>query len=214
MQYIFADESWWLWSNESIGNSKYFVMTFLLLENNKDPKNIIDKVLSRAKAKGINRRWRTYFHANREPIEAVEKLLKLLNQKDIKIVVAYIDKEKISNKLSKDSHFLYNKITWDLLEVCERRWFLKSWDKIQFIASRRETNKALNKIFVSYVENSTSDLVDMDVAIKWSWEEHWLEVVDSVSYAIFRKYEFDNNWLYDLIKDKIVYEWEFYNENE
>lgn len=105
-----------------------------------------------------------------------------------------------------NKHNFYNEIVCYLLCQCEKRGYLLSNDKINFIASRRETNKNLNQNFIKMVNNSHSNLLQIKILIKSPKEESGLEVVDAISHAIYQKYEKQDFELYSIIKNKIVLE--------
>ena len=80
--------------------------------------------------------------------------------------------------------------------------------EIFLIASKRETNKFLNENFLSYINSQVNNKQDvkLKVKIKTPAEEKCLQIVDFVSWAVFRKYEFGDESYYNLIKEKIVEE--------
>ena len=80
--------------------------------------------------------------------------------------------------------------------------------KVEIVASRKETNRFLNENFKSYLNNQIKDRYKIDVVIqiKTPHQEKSLQVVDFVSWAIFRKYEYKDNSYYNIIKSKVVEE--------
>ena len=81
-------------------------------------------------------------------------------------------------------------------------------EKIILLASRRETNKFLNFNFKNYLENkmSTEHKAILQIEINSCDKEKSLQIVDFVSWAIFRKYEFSDDTYYNLIRSKIIEE--------
>lgn len=81
-------------------------------------------------------------------------------------------------------------------------------EPIYLIASKRETNKFLNQNFKSYLENNIvkNHKLKLDVTIKTPSEVKGLQVVDFISWSIFRKYETGNCSFYNVIKDIILEE--------
>jgi len=155
--------------------------------------------------KWLKMKW-TFFHATKEETNTVKRILDLVSRRDIKIVSMILDKNVIPYELTTDSHKLYNSITWELLKQCEKRWYLQNNDKIYFIASRRETSKNLNQNFINTINNSHSDLVKIETFIKSPKETSWLEIVDAISHAIYKKYEEKDLEFYSIIKNKIILE--------
>ena len=115
------------------------------------------------------------------------------------------NKNNINKQYKNDVHKLYSWLAWELLQQCEKRWFLGVW-KHYFVLSRKETNQNLKEKFINYLNNSHSDLLDIDISIDIPQHKKGLEIVDACSHAIFRKVE---NWdfeLYSVIKNKIILE--------
>ena len=204
MTYIYMDESGDLGFNGKEWASKYFVITFLISRNEKDPEIVMKNVRKWMLWKNLKRRW-TFFHSNKELRQSVKRVLDLASRRDFKIVAAIINKSMVFWKKS-DTHAVYNSIVVKLLEQCEKRWYLNSNDYYHFIASRKETNRILNENFKRDLNNSLSDLIKIDIRVVLPWMSKWLELVDAVSFAIYQKYEFWNFDLYSVIKNKIILE--------
>ena len=83
--------------------------------------------------------------------------------------------------------------------------FINQKEIIYFIASRRETNKTLNEKFLRFL-NQNHQQQNIVFKIMNPAQEKGLQVVDIVSHAFFRKYEFDDNIEYQIIQDKILIE--------
>lgn len=65
-----------------------------------------------------------------------------------------INKENFSIDSDTDKHELYNKAVDELINFVMSSNYLNNNEEIHFIASRRETNKALNKKFITFLENN------------------------------------------------------------
>lgn len=208
MSYIFMDESWCLWFDKSKRwTSKYFVVTFLFCENikllEKIPKKII-KVFPIKQQKTL--KW-WVLHCNKEKDSTRKKLLSLIKdkQEEIKIMSIILDKSNIFTPLK--DNLLYNYIVNILLSRLHNKNII-DLENINFYASKRETNKFLNLQFEEYLKNETKNnhWKNINVIIKPHNEEKSLQVVDFVSWAIFRKYEFVDTEFYDIIKQNILEE--------
>ena len=209
MAYIYMDESWDLTFWAEWNNSKYFVISFLITKTEKDAEIIMKNFY-----KWTNWRWKkikwAFFHSTKESIRSIKRILDLTSRRDMNIVSIIIDKTKISSKEIKNIHALYNKLAWELLQLCEKRWILLWW-KHYFIASRKETNNNLKQELIKSLNNSHSTLLNIEVTIDIPQHKKWLEIVDACSHAIFKKYE---NWdyeLYSVIKNKIILEKQKFN---
>ncbi len=204
MAYIYMDESGDLtfysnyWSN-------FFVITFLIVNSDKDMKIVMKNLYKWMKGKWLKMKW-TFFHATKEETNTVKRLLDLVSRRDVKIVSMILNKNLIPYELITDSHKLYNGITWELLKQCEKRGYLQNSGKIYFIASRKETSKNLNQNFIDIIDDSHSDLLKIETFIKSPKESSWLEIVDAITHAIYKKYEENDLKLYSIIKNKIILE--------
>ena len=120
----------------------------------------------------------------------------------------YLNKKKVYTKLKDEKQVLYNYVTNILLDRIYSKKVIPVKDKIELIASRRETNKFLNENFKNYLNNQVKNRhgIDARIQIKTPSEEKTLQAVDFVSWSIFRKYEYGNDSYYNIIKNKIVEE--------
>jgi hypothetical protein len=107
-------------------------------------------------------------HATKEKPLTRIKLLRLCAEcNEVSIMTIYLDKSKVYTKLHDEKHILYNYIVNILIDRIVTKKLLPSHEKIQFIASRRETNKVLNDNFISYLRNQTKDHeIAIDFSIK------------------------------------------------
>jgi hypothetical protein len=209
MAYIYMDESGDLGAFENWG-SQYFIITFLVSKSEKDMEIIIKNVRKRAVWSKMKIYW-TFFHSNNLSKKVIKRCLDLTSRRDIFVVSIIADKTKIPFDLKNNIHYLYNFLVWELLSVCQKRNLIPSWEKIRFIASRRETNKQLNMNFVEYLNLKKSDLFQLDFVIANPNQFKWLEVVDAISFALHQKYEFNELGLYSVIKNKIILEKQNFN---
>ncbi len=211
MAYIYMDESWDLGFNDYELNSKFFLVTFLISNNEKEISNVMKNLYKWMEGKKVRRKKSAFFHANQEWKASVKRALDLASRRDIKVVSLILQKDTIPWKDKEDTHSLYNKAVWYLLEQCEKRNYLSFKDKHYFIASRKETKKQLNENFVSHLKSSHSDLLNIDILIDNPSQVKWLELVDPISFAIYQKYEYWDLELYSIIKNKIILELQNFN---
>ena len=207
MAYIFLDESGDLGFNfNKRKTSKYFIITFLFTENKRPLEKIVKKIHSELQKK--YKRKIGVLHAVKEkPITRV-RLLRKLVEKDCSIMVIYLNKSKVYVKLRDEKHILYNYVTNILLDRILNRKILPLHQGLKLIASRKETNKFLNDNFKIYLNNQIKNRhnVDLDIEIRTPHQEKALQVVDFVSWAIFRKYEYGDESYYEIFKNKIIEE--------
>ena len=207
MGYIFLDESGDLGFNfKKLKTSKYFVVAFLFVENKSSIEKIVKKTHAELKKK-YKRRFGVLHSVKERPITR-QRLLKRLNEKDCAIMTIYLNKRKVYTKLQDEKQVLYNYVTNILLDRIYSKRLVAGKNKITIVASRRETNRYLNENFKTYLNNQAKNhhKVEVEAVIKTPFEEKSLQVVDFVSWAIFRKYEYGDDSYYNIIRNKIVEE--------
>lgn len=216
MPYIFLDESGCLGFNfNKQKTSKYFVISFLFVgDNQKKSLEKIIKKIYRTLSVSERKKRSSNLHCYKEEPKTRIKLLSTLRDKDIVIMAIYLNKSKVYARLRDEKQVLYNYITNVLLDrmFC-KKLIPKNSGKITLVASRRETNKVLNENFKAYIENQTSKNhhAEIEVVIKPPHTEKCLQIIDFVSWAIFRKYEHQDDTYANLIKNLIVEEKPLFN---
>jgi len=207
MGYIFLDESGDLGFNfKKIKTSKYFVVTFLFVENKKPVEKIVKKTHSELKKK--YKRKTGVLHSVKERPITRQRLLRRLNEVDCAIMAIYLNKKKVYTRLQDEKQVLYNYITNILLDRIYSKRLVTGKNKITIVASRRETSRYLNENFKTYLNNQAKNYhkVEVEAVIRTPFKEKSLQVVDFVSWAIFRKYEYGDESYYNIIRNKIVEE--------
>ena len=123
-------------------------------------------------------------------------------------MVIYLNKKKVYTKLQNEKQVLYNYVVNILLDRIYTKRINSVKNGIELIASKRETNKFLNENFKNYLNTQVKNFhkINIKIDIKSPHEKKALQAVDFVSWAIFRKYEFNDSSYYNLIKNKIVEE--------
>ncbi len=204
--YIFLDESGDLGFDFSKKRtSKYFVITFLFVEN----KRQVEKVIRNIHA-GLRKKYKMrsgVLHAfHEEPVTCI-RFCRKLSERPVRVMAIYLNKEKVYTRLQDEKAVLYNYVTNILLDrLMTKRLVDKGKDR-ELIASRRETNKFLNQNFTDYLRRQMEENhgLKLRVSIKTPHEEKCLQAVDMVSWAIFRKYEYGDE-SYAKILDPVIVE--------
>lgn len=207
MGYIFMDESGDLgFDFTKKKTTKFFVITFLFVENKRTIEKIVRKTHSELRKK--YKKKISILHATKEKPLTRKRLLKKLAEKDCYIVTIYLNKKKVYTKLQDEKNVLYNYTTNILLDRIFSKEIFKNYRKFELIASKKETNKFLNENFKNYLNSQMEEKynVRLSIKIKVPGEEKCLQAVDFISWAIFRKYEYGDRSYYDIIKSKIVEE--------
>lgn len=207
MAYIYMDESWDLWFDYSKWRtSKFFVISFLVVNDEKIPNIIMKKATNWMKHKNIKIKWGVY-HAFSHLESTNEKLLSIAVDYDISIMTLILDKSKVYTHSSLEKHLFYNIIVNKLLDaVINKNLISNNSDIIHFIASRRETSKTLNEQFVNYLHNKHNDYPNISFGIKTPYQSKWLQLIDAICYSIYQKYENCNMNLYSVFDKKIKIE--------
>ena len=206
MAYIFMDESGDLGFNfKKKRTSKFLIITILFTENKKPIEKIVKKAHSSLKRK--HKQKSGVLHSYHEKPITRKRLLKLLAQKDIKMMAIYLNKSKVYTKLQDQKEVLYNYVTNILLDrICTKK-IVPLNKGVELIASRKETSKFLNLNFKNYLQTQAkaNHNLDLKIEIKTTFEEKTLQAVDFISWSIFRKYEYEDESYYDLFK-KLIFE--------
>lgn len=209
MPFIFLDESGDLGFNfKKAGTSKIFIVTLLFVDENK---KAIEKIVKNTHAelnKSIKRRVGVLHATNEKPTTRQRLLRRLAEKGDCKIMMIYLNKDKVFTKLQDEKQVLYNYVTNILLDRIYTKKVVPTDKEIELIASRRETNKFFNDNFKTYLCQKITGKhhCKIKVSVKTPSEEKILQAVDFVSWALFRKYEKGDDSYYKIIKSKIIEE--------
>jgi len=206
MSYILLDESGDLgFDLKKSGTSRYFIVTFLFT----DKKRPIEKLVRNIHA-GLRKKYKIrsgVLHAASQKKITNMRLCRALASMPVKLMTIYLDKTKVHTKMEYEKPVLYNYIVNILLDRVITGKFIKADTPVELIASRRETNKFLNQNFKDYLVNQAGvkNKFQLVVKIKTPYEEKSLQAVDIASWAIFRKYEREDEEFYRVLKP-IIYQ--------
>jgi hypothetical protein len=207
MAYIFLDESGDLGFDFSKKNtSKVFIITCLFTQDKKP----IEKVVKKTHSELTRKYKRKYgvLHSVKEIHITRKRLLNKLVGTECFIMTIYLNKKKVYTKLEDEKVVLYNYVTNILLDRIFSNKIISITNNVEIVASKRETNKYLNNNFKYYINNQLKNRhgLKIDVFIKTPHEEKTLQAVDFASWAIYRKYEYNDDSYYEIIKKKIIEE--------
>jgi hypothetical protein len=108
MNYVFMDESGDLgFDFTGRKTSKYFVITCLFVENKNPVEKVVNKTIKAFSKKEL-KNFTGMHHSYKESPKIRMKLLSLLLDKDISVVVIYLNKSKVYTNLADEKHVLYN----------------------------------------------------------------------------------------------------------
>jgi len=208
MAYIFMDESGDLgFSLPPKGrSSQYFLITIMMVEDKKAVQKAVKAVHRGLKKKFL--RYSAVLHAYHENQITKKRLLEKISKLDIKIMTIYLNKSKVYTNLRSEKNVLYNYVTNILLDrICTKK-IIPIDEKIQLIVERKDTNKFLNLNFSNYLKKQSlaNHKLNIEIKIRTSYQEKCLQATDFISWSIFRKYESNDEYYYNLIKEKIFEE--------
>ena len=205
MAYIFMDESGDLGFDKSkVRSSKNFLITFFFCDNPNPFEKIVKKTfLSMPQDKQKNHCGT--LHACHEHPKTKMKLYNLLKEKqDFSIMVIRLNKSKVYTDLQNEKNVLYNYITNILLDRIISKKLCNTREPIYFVASQKDTNKYLNKVFTDYITTKVKNRIDLKLEIKSSSRHKCLQIADFLSWGIFQKYEHNDESYYEMVKKFIV----------
>ena len=207
MAYIFLDESGDLGFDFSKSKtSKFFIIAALFAPNKRPIEKLVSTTHFELKKK--YKKKSNVLHCFKEKPITRQHLLQRLVEKDCDIMSIYLNKSKVYTKLHNEKALLYNYVVNILLDrICTRK-IIDISQRVDLIASRKETNKFLNQNFKEYLSSSVKNnhKLNLKIEIKTPYEEKSLQAADFVSWSLFRKYEHGDESYYNIIKQKIMEE--------
>jgi len=187
--------------------TRNFIITFLFSSKPRLADKIVSKVFKSIDQKKRLKHSGT-LHCSHEHPKIRWKMLNLVKEykDDLAIMVIRLNKKKVYTKLQNEKVVLYNYTTNILLDRILNRKLMPDGKDMRLVASRRETNKFMNENFKNYLNSQISNKhkINLKPEIKTPSEEKGLQVVDFISWAIFQKYENNEESYYNTIKDLIV----------
>ena len=196
--YIFLDESGDLGFSKK--SQQYFVIAILITKDKKPIENCIKRVRQRKLPKKYKRIPELKFRNSNRIIR--KSVLKCLSKRDVEISYILLNKRRVYRRLQDKKNIVYNYITSFLLQ----KVLSEESDKIEFVVDRLYTKRNREE-FNSYINYKIRRVLRRTIKIsiehKNSEEERCLQAVDFVAGAIYRKYVFDDESYYSIIRDKI-----------
>ncbi len=208
MAYIYMDESGDLGFDFSKKRTtKFFIITVLVANDKRIVNNVVKKIFVSLNKKQLQSH-KGVLHAYHETTVTRRRLLTKLAEKDVSIFMVYLDKSRYYTRGDEEKPALYNIFTNILLDRLMGHKLVDRDEPITLIASQRDTSRFLNENFSDYLSSQfdSNHKLKLTVEVKTPHQEKGLQVVDIVSWSIFRKYEYRDSSYYELIKHKIVEE--------
>jgi hypothetical protein len=200
MKYIFLDESGELGFKEA--SSKYFIITLLSCDENELYE--IRRIIKKVRLKIIKKKIRKYpeLKGNNSTDKIREEVLNKFNKTRSEIFVIILEKSQVFEYLKNKKNKLYNYISNLILNECS----LEN-SNISLVVDKSKTNRSLREDFDNYIRKNIvekNDNCKLTIKHENSQKDSCLQVLDFVSWAIFRNYEHKDSRFIEIIKDKIV----------
>lgn len=200
--YIYLDESGDL--GFSSKSSKFFVIALLYTNNPKHIRRILKKVRRRL----LRKKYRDLpeFKSSRSDDFVKKRILEHLSKEDVEISYVILRKSTVYSYLHQEHNVLYNYLTGFLVERLPQlkdREIMIVADKCLSKINREKFNRYLKSKTFSNFYKIGKLLPKIQIQHKTSLEEPCLQAVDYVANAVYRKYEFNDETYYNIIKPKI-----------
>jgi hypothetical protein len=139
-------------------------------------------------------------HAYDETPRTNHLVIKRLRETDAQAFVIKVDKHKV---IRRDVDEFYNDLTIRLLE---RVFEETGAERLVLLASRKDTKASSVEQFNTALKAAFHDAIEVEV--RCPREEKCLQVVDCVSWGLFRKYESDDEEFYREL-EPILHEYDY-----
>lgn len=200
--YVFLDESGDLGFKKT--SSRWFLFTMAVVFDARALERVVKKIWRPLKKKHKTLGELHAYHADRAT--RIRMLKKLREVKDLRILCIVLDKKKVGLNLQNEKNYLYNYAANILLKRLIKSGGLTIDSIINLCIDRKDTKKQLRENFLKYLTRGMSETrkAAFSVQLLPSYDNKSLQAVDFISWAIFRKYEQDDNEYYEIIKDKMI----------
>lgn len=200
MKYIFLDESGELGFKTT--SSQYFIIT--LLSCDEGELYTLRRIIRKIRQKIIKKKIKKYpeLKGNNSSDKIRFNVLQKFIQTNSEIFVVILEKSKVYEYLKNKKDKLYNYISNLILNECS----LED-NHVCLVVDKSKTNRSLREDFNNYIRknlNQKNQSCNLIIKHENSQKEGCLQVLDFVSWAIFRNYEYKDSRFINIIKDKIV----------
>ncbi len=214
--YIFIDESGDM--NFTDTGSKYYMFNFLVKKRpfklHEYIANYRYELLEKSLDPLISRRLNIeYFHAHNDNKHIKNELFNIISTFDIDAVKIYsyiLEKEKVQpNKRELKEDFYIDNLIFSIGKLLEKNQinsdFIIITDNLPVASNRKKQEKALKVGVTKYIKEHKLNL-RYDIFHHCSASSSNLQIIDYIGWAIFRKYEHNDDSYYNKIKKYILKE--------
>jgi hypothetical protein len=194
--YVLIDESGDLGFKFARGSSRYFVVAAVVTS---DLTSLTKCVISIRTSLRKKYRQGPILHAHTERTRVRERVLKGAAQLNCVAVALAVDKQKIPRTARLQSNTLYNTIVADLVFELVRnvRSLQQSCD---VLVSARDTWPGVYKVLAAKLERAIGNAAAGSVRLATPYDVPALQLVDFVAWAVYQKYEFNDDTYADMIQ--------------
>jgi len=200
MRYLFLDESGELGFKDS--STKFFIITLISCDESEI--YTLKRIIRKVREKIIKKKIKKYpeLKGNNSPDKVRFEILQKFVKTNSEVFVIIIDKSKVYEYLKGKKDKLYNYLANLILNECSL-----DGKELCLIVDKSKSNRSLREDFDNYVRknlNEKNHLSKLIIKHENSQNESCLQVLDFISWAIFRNYEHNDSRFIEIIKDKIV----------
>ena len=199
-KYVFLDESGDLGFSQK--SSNYFVITLLVTSE----KKYIENKLKKYKTKLMRSKKYKKLHelkANNSNDKVRFDVLDIIVTSNVEIYTIILNKKITYDYLKSQKEKLYNYLTRLILDECDL-----NGRSVHFIIDKRAKKKMIRDDFDKYIKQKNSK-VKLNISHFDSGNSHGLQLVDFISWSIFKNYESRDSRFIDFFYNKITYKKEF-----
>lgn len=210
MKYIFLDESGELGFKKS--SSSYFIITLLSCDEGEIYN--LRRIMKKVRSKIIKKKMKKFpeLKGNNSSDKIREDVLDRFAKTKSEVFIIILDKSKVYEYLKEKKNKLYNYISNLILNECSL-----DESNINLIVDKSKTNRSLREDFDNYIRNNLNQKdhnCNLIIKHENSQKEGCLQVLDFISWAIFRNYEYKDSRFMEIVKDKIVIKKEVFEKQE
>ena len=200
MRYIFLDESGELGFGDKSTN--YFIITLLVCDEGELP--ALRRIIKRVREKLIKKKLKKLpeLKGNNSSDKIRKEVLYRFLRINVEIFTIILKKSKVYGYLKEKKDKLYNYLANLILNEC-------SFDTANacLILDKSKSTRSLRDDFDRYIKHEirkNNSSCNLNIKHENSQKEQCLQVLDFISWAIFRNYEHEDTRFFDIIKGKIT----------
>jgi hypothetical protein len=198
--YIFLDESGDL--GFTARSSAWFLVTVVAIDDYRK----LEKIIKHARM-GLKKKYKRAFselHAYHCDDVTRRRVLLQLTKLDVTILTVVLKKQGSPFHVRDQKEYLYRSVTEAVLKRFVTVDMMNRKSNVSIVIDKKDTNKRVQGELVSQIVGMlTRQKIAHHISLAASHHYTGLQVVDFVSWAIFRKYEHNDVRFYNVIRNKI-----------